>query len=100
LTESITLPSKVIVRGYERWNVWLRSGNTVFGRLMQDGPDAVCVLAETASGVPELITIPRRDIAVDDQGRPRMQASTVSAMPDNLLSDTEVKAMVTFLRTL
>jgi hypothetical protein len=100
LTESIRQPSKVIVRGYETWTVWLNSGKTYTGRLMRDSPDVVVVLSDSPTGDLEPITIARRDIAVDDRGRPRMQVSQVSAMPDNLLSESEVKLMVTFLRTL
>lgn len=100
LTESIRQPSKVIMRGYETWTVSLISGKTYTGRLMRDAPDVVVILSDSPTGGLDPITIPRRDIAVDDQGRPRMQVSKVSAMPDNLLSESEVKAMVTFLRTL
>jgi putative heme-binding domain-containing protein len=100
LTESIVQPSKTIVRGYETWTVALRSGLTVTGRLMRDAPDVLVILSVSSSGVLEAISIPRGDIALDDQGKPRMRVSTISSMPENLLTEQEVKLVVTFLRTL
>ena len=100
LTESIREPSKAIVRGYETWTVSLRSGQTVTGRLMRDAPDTVLILSVSSTGTLEPITVNRGEIALDAQGKPMMRASSVSSMPDSLLTDPEVKLMVMFLRTL
>lgn len=100
LTESIRQPSRTIVRGYETWNVALRSGLTVTGRLMRDAPDVVVILSVSSAGALEPVTIPRSEIEFDSQGKPWMRVSTISSMPESLLTEPEVKLMVLFLRTL
>ena len=89
LLENILDPSAVIPNDYKATVIELKNGRTITGIVRGETPNAVTVV--TAN---ETLTVPVKEIDT-------RKVSDVSMMPDDLLkplSDTEVRALVAYLR--
>lgn len=91
IVEHTVNPSKAITRGYDLWQVALRSGDAVQGIIGAETPNAVTI--RTPAG--EETTIARRNIA-------SLKNLDVSVMPSDFrerLSSQEMADLVAFIRT-
>jgi putative heme-binding domain-containing protein len=94
LLHNIIDPNEVIGNGFENTEVELKNGSTVSGRIVEDTPTRLKLLA---SGPTEHI-IARSDIAVEN-GKPKIRTSELSLMPEALeqMSDADFRNMVWYL---
>lgn len=103
LHESIREPSRVVADGYKQVNVATDDGRVLSGRLLRDDPDALLLLTLDAQGNAEPVTIPRDQIATDDDGQPALARTSVSPMPQGFaetLNPAEIEAVVAVLKSL
>ncbi|PYL01768.1 MAG: hypothetical protein DME19_00490 [Verrucomicrobia bacterium] len=94
LLHNIVDPNEVIGNGFENTEVELKDGRVLNGRVVEDTPTRLKLLA---SGPTEHI-IARSDIAVLN-GRPGIRTSELSLMPEGLeaISDADFRNMIWFL---
>jgi putative membrane-bound dehydrogenase-like protein len=87
-------PNEVIGSGFENTEVELKDGSTVSGRIVEDSPTRLKLLA---SGPTEHL-IARSDIAVEN-GRPKIRTSQLSVMPEGLeqMPDAEFRNLIWYL---
>lgn len=101
LEESIREPDAKIRSGYETWQVWLRSGETVAGRLLGRTGGRYHLLTDSPDGRPELRMIAEQETDREADGSPAVRKSAISPMPSDLdLTDDEVSRIVSYLETL
>lgn len=90
LLENIVDPSAVIGKDYLLWMIHMKDGRAIDGIIKAQTDDAVTVATTT-----EMLTLVRPEIE-------RMKVSTVSMMPEGLLSgmsEKEVRDLVAYLRS-
>jgi len=94
LLHNIIDPNEVIGMGFENTEVELKDGRTLNGRIVEDTPTRLKLLA---SGPTEHL-IARSDIAVVN-GKPRIRTSDLSLMPEGLeqMSDADFRNMIWYL---
>ena len=94
LLHNIIDPNEVIGNGFENTEVELKDGRTLNGRIVEDTPTRLKLLA---SGPTENI-IARSDIAVVN-GKPGIRTSALSLMPEGLeqMSDADFRNMIWYL---
>lgn len=101
LAESVSEPNHAIRSGYETWNVWLRSGEIVSGRLLGESGGALHLLADSPTGEPVLQTVTPEMMDTEPDGSPAARKSAVSPMPSDIdLNEAELSAVVRYLETL
>ena len=94
LLHNIVDPNEVIGNGFENTEVELKDGRTLNGRIVEDTPTRLKLLA---SGPTEHL-IARSDIAVVN-GKPGIRTSELSLMPEGLeqMSDADFRNMIWYL---
>ena len=94
LLHNIIDPNEVIGNGFENTEVELKDGRTLNGRIVEDTPTRLKLLA---SGPTEHL-IARSDIAVVN-GKPGIRTSALSLMPEGLeqMSDADFRNMIWYL---
>jgi len=94
LLHNLIDPNEVIGNGFENTEVELKDGRTLNGRIIEDTPTRLKLLA---SGPIEHI-IARSDIAVVN-GKPGIRTSDLSLMPEGLeqMSDADFRNMIWYL---
>jgi putative heme-binding domain-containing protein len=94
LLHNIIDPNEVVGNGYGMTEVELKDGSSVSGRIVEDTPTRLKLVA---SGPTEHI-IARSDIAVEG-GMPKVRTSELSLMPEGLdaISDKEFRDMIWYL---
>ena len=87
-------PNEVIGNGFENTEVELKDGSTVSGRIVEDSPRRLKLLA---SGPIEHV-IARSDIAVEN-GKPKIRTGQLSLMPEGLeqMPDAEFRNLIWYL---
>lgn len=101
LAESIRDPSRHIVEPYEIVTVWLKSGRSHGGRLLERNKRTIRLLVDS-SDVLETLVIPT-DAIESENGKLAIRTAQLSAMPagiDKGLTDTEIEQIVKFLKEL
>ena len=94
LLHNIIDPNEVVGNGFGNTEVELKDGSSVSGRIIEDSPSRLKLLA---SGPTEHI-IARSDIATEN-GQPKIRTSELSLMPEGLeqLPDKDFRDMIWFL---
>ncbi len=94
LLHNVIDPNEVIGNGNEATEVELKDGTTVSGRIVEDSPSRLKLLA---SGPTEHL-ISRGDIAVEN-GKPRIRTSQLSLMPEGLeaIPDADFRNLIWFI---
>lgn len=94
LLHNIVDPNEVVGNGYGMTEVDLKDGSTVMGRIIEDTPTRLKLLA--AGPVEHLIA--KSDIALEN-GQPKIRTSELSLMPEGLeaMPDKDFRDMVWYL---
>jgi putative heme-binding domain-containing protein len=94
LLHNIIDPNEVVGNGYGMTEVDLKDGSTVMGRIIEDAPTRLKLLA--AGPVEHLIA--KSDIALEN-GQPKIRTSELSLMPEGLeaMPDKDFRDMVWYL---
>ncbi len=94
LLHNIIDPNEVVGNGYGMTEVELKDGSSVSGRIVEDTPARLKLIA---SGAVEHL-IARSDIAVEN-GQPKIRTSELSLMPEGLeaIPDKEFRDMIWYL---
>lgn len=94
LLHNIIDPNEVVGNGNEATEVELKDGSTVTGRIVEDSPSRLKLLA---SGPIEHV-LAKSDIAVED-GKPKIRTGQLSLMPEGLevLPDQDFRDMIWYL---
>src|SRR5262249_54093444 len=94
LLHNVIDPNEVVGNGFENTEVELKDGSTVSGRVVEDSPSRLKLLA---SGPTEHV-IARSDIAVEN-GKPKIRTSQLSLMPEGLeaMPDADFRNLIWFI---
>lgn len=94
LLHNIVDPNEVVGNGYGMTEVDLKDGSTIMGRIVEDTPTRLKLLA--AGPVEHVIA--KSDIAVEN-GQPKIRTSELSLMPEGLeaMPDKEFRDMIWYL---
>ena len=94
LLHNIVDPNEVVGNGYGATEVELKDGSSVSGRIVEDTPTRLKLVA---SGPTEHV-IARSDIATEN-GKPKIRTSELSLMPEGLeqIPDKDFRDMIWFL---
>jgi putative heme-binding domain-containing protein len=94
LLRNVIVPNEVVGHGYENTEIELKDGTVLSGRVVEDTPSRIKLVA---SGPVEHL-VARADLAMDD-GKPRIHTSALSLMPEGLeqLPDADFRNLIWYL---